>query len=129
MRSCRLETRRDIDQRWENIKKERSVGKSGKSHIPRFSHLHDPLAVYCAMNNCFETEEVIISVHTDNDEMRGAVILMSDKAAIGKHKKYIKGTRVRYLSPRIIEVAEIKKFKEKLTAACGLTLKKRTVIV
>jgi inosine-uridine nucleoside N-ribohydrolase len=102
------------------IRKANLIGKSGLKQMPRFCYLHDPLAVWCAIDTRNDyLEEVYIKIHTDNDEMRGTVIILDAKDS----KPYSQGTRVRYLSPAKVEAECIKNFKKSLVDACGLTLK------
>lgn len=102
----------------EKIKQANLIGKSGIKQMPRFCYLHDPLAVWYAINSANKyREEAYIKIHTDNDEMRGTIITLDAKDS----KAYTKGTKVKYLSsPTKVALADVQSFKEMLLKACGL---------
>lgn len=104
----------------------RKSGSSGIKKLPRFCHLHDPLAVWymikkdTEMNNV--TEKKVISIHTGNNEMRGTVIVEDIKSSLYNRNPFTKGKEVSYLLPKKIKLQSIKNFKEKLFIICGLHL-------
>lgn len=116
---CQFKDENNYKKMWENLKNDRLIGKSGRKHLPRFSYLHDPLAVYFAMNfNLDLTEEATITIHTDDDNMRGSVSIITDKVSMSAREAYTRGTKARYLSPNLVKVEYIKDFKKMLHKAC-----------
>lgn len=102
-------------------KEDRMLGKSGKTYLRRFSYLHDPLAVYFAMNwNDDYTDDARISIHTNDDDLRGSIAIITDKVSMSEKGAYTKGTTVRYLSPNKVPVSYIADFKKALLEACRL---------
>lgn len=117
---CQFE-KDDYKKMKDNIKNDRLIGKSGREHLPRFSYLHDPLAVYFAMNyNKDYIESERIAVHTNDDDLRGSLAIIPDKVSLSEKGAYTKGTKVSYLSPDNVLVSYIAQFKEALLDACGL---------
>lgn len=117
---CEFKDSDEYAKMWNDLKNDRLIGKSGNKKLPRFSYLHDPLAVYFAMRFDHKlTKNSLITIHTDDDNMRGTVVIIEDKVSMSGRGTYTKGTKVRYLSPETVPVSYIKDFKEALLAACG----------
>jgi inosine-uridine nucleoside N-ribohydrolase len=118
---CEYLNRRDIT---EKIKKERYIGKSGNKHLPEFCYLHDPLAVYLAVIDGASglqngLEEARISIHTNDDEMRGSLYQIDRKVSYSTRDSYTDGTMVKFLSPNEVKPGDLKNFRKDLLSACG----------
>lgn len=105
---------------WKKVRDARMRGKSGNKLLPRFSYLHDPLAVYFTMNyDLTLTEDAPIAIHTGDDSMRGSVIIVDEKVSLSTRPAYTKGTKVRYLTPDKVLLRYAAEFKRTLQDACG----------
>lgn len=120
---CEFKDSNEYAKMWKALKTDRLMGKSGNKKLPRFSYLHDPLAVYFALNCDLEmTREALITIHTDDDNMRGSIIIHDNKVSMSSRDAFKKGTNVNYLSPELVPISYIAKFKQALLAACGFEI-------
>ena len=109
--------------------------RNGGVRLTKFCYLHDPLAVYLAIN--YESwrdklDKVYIDIHVNDDEMRGSLYLTNQKnATMSSVRKmtYTGGIEIRYLSPNKVIPCDIKQFRDKLLSACDWDLKSPAVVL